>query len=233
MPVGKKHFSSISKAGWIFPVLIGVSLAAHAGFFATRLAFAPHLAGEEKPFADVIEVVLVEETPPPEPEPELPPEPEPEPEVEEEIEEMPPEPEPEVLPEPEPVATPQPTPQATPRPVSTPRPQQVKPRPVTPAPRPVANRVVEARPDVSRNAPPRYPESARRAKQEGRVMVRASVSAEGRVQSVRVQRSSGHSVLDRAALDAVRRWRFVPRQVNGQASPGEVDVPVNFFLTAS
>jgi periplasmic protein TonB len=214
-------------AGWIFPVLLAVSVAAHAGFFATRLAVTPRLAGDTQPAVDVIEVVLVEELPEPEPEPELPPEPEPEPEVE--MEELPPE----VIPEPEPVSTPQPTPQATPRPVSTPRPQAAKPRPPAPAPKTTANRVVKAKPDVSRNPPPRYPESARRAKQEGRVMVRASVSAEGRVQSVRIQRSSGHAVLDRAALDAVRKWRFVPQQVNGQSQASEVDVPVNFFLTPS
>lgn len=227
----KKNRHSTLNTAWIFPVLLGVSVAAHAGFFASRFVLAPNLVGEEQPSADVIEVLLIEEMPPPapEPEPEILPESEPEPLQKEEAEEMPPEPE--ILPEP--VATPQPTPQATPRPASTPRPQQAKPRPSAPAPRPVVNRVVEARPDASRNAPPRYPESARRAKQEGRVMVRASISAEGRVQSVRVLRSSGHSVLDRAALDAVRRWRFVPRQVNGKPSPGEVDVPVNFFLTGA
>ncbi|MCX7869936.1 MAG: energy transducer TonB, partial [Terrimicrobiaceae bacterium] len=94
-------------------------------------------------------------------------------------------------------------------------------------------RIVEARPDATRNLPPRYPESARRAKQEGRAIVRASISAEGRVQSARILRSSGHAVLDRAALDAVRRWRFLPRRINGQPQPGEVDVPINFFLTES
>jgi protein TonB len=216
--------------GWIFPILLAISVAAHAGFFAVRMGFAPELPGDEQPTTEFIEVVLIEERlPEPEPE-EMPPEPEPEVVIPPEpvIEELPPEPV-----EPEPVVKHVPAPQMPPKPVATPSPRPVAPQATTPAPRPVPARVVEARPDVSRNPPPRYPESARRAKHEGRVMVRASISADGRVQSVRVQRSSGHGVLDRAALDAVRRWRFLPRQVNGQPQASEIEVPVNFFLTAS
>lgn len=236
----RADFSLVKKAGWVFPVLLAVSVAAHAGFFAARFAVAPDLAGEQIPVTESIEVVLVEEIPVSESEPE--PSPPSEPEVE-----MPPEPlptpEPVVETPPEPEATPAPTPEPTPAPIpaATPKPQTPKPKPpaaakkppAQQAARPAPQRMVKARPDVSRNQPPRYPESARRAKQEGRAMVRATVSADGRVQSVKIQRSSGHAILDRAALDAVRRWRFIPQQVNGQNSASEVDVPVNFFLTES
>ena len=178
----------------------------------------------------MMEVELVEEIPPePEPEPEPPveemlpePEVEPEPELEEPVLEDPPEVE-EVVPE----ATPEPTP--TPKPVSKPLP---KPRPVsTPRPQPVRQPIVQkAAPETYRNPPPQYPQTARRNEWQGKVIVRAIVNPAGRVESVSVFRSSGHSVLDRAALDAVRRWRFRPGTVNGEPSRSTVEVPVNFRL---
>ena len=39
---------------------------------------------------------------------------------------------------------------------------------------------------------------------------------------------SGSRELDRAATDAVRRWRFTPAQSNGQAVPGSIEVPFDF-----
>ena len=50
---------------------------------------------------------------------------------------------------------------------------------------------------------------------EGTVALRALVSADGAVRSVEVAISSGSPVLDRAAADAVRRWRFTPATRNG------------------
>ncbi|HEX4836236.1 MAG TPA: energy transducer TonB [bacterium] len=50
---------------------------------------------------------------------------------------------------------------------------------------------------------------------EGTVALRALVSADGAVRSVEVATSSGSPVLDRAAADAVRRWRFTPATRDG------------------
>jgi protein TonB len=57
---------------------------------------------------------------------------------------------------------------------------------------------------------PRYPEAAARRKQEGATGVLLRVDASGRVRDVKVTRSSGSGALDRAAVEAFRKWRFAP-----------------------
>lgn len=56
---------------------------------------------------------------------------------------------------------------------------------------------------------PQYPEAARRNRLEGTVEIRITVGADGRVVEAGIERSSGHVILDREALETVRtRWRF-------------------------
>jgi periplasmic protein TonB len=81
-----------------------------------------------------------------------------------------------------------------------------------------------------RNPPPRYPLIARRNGEEGTVTLRVRVSAAGRAESVSVDTSSGSSTLDRAAVDAVKAWRFVPARRGAEAVDATVLVPVVFRL---
>ena len=80
------------------------------------------------------------------------------------------------------------------------------------------------------NQPPAYPLTARRRGIEGTVLLRVEIHANGHCQQVRVKRTSGHAVLDRAALEAVRQWRFVPARRGGHAVTATVDVPISFRL---
>jgi protein TonB len=80
------------------------------------------------------------------------------------------------------------------------------------------------------NPPPAYPAAARRRAQEGRVLVRAEVLADGRCSRVELKQGSGHELLDQAALEAVRKWRFVPARQGEQAVTAWVDVPIAFKL---
>ncbi len=80
------------------------------------------------------------------------------------------------------------------------------------------------------NPKPRYPELARQRGQEGTVFLLAEVDAQGAPQSVVVQKSSGHTLLDSAALQTVQRWRFNPARLAGLAVAGRVLVPVQFSL---
>jgi periplasmic protein TonB len=57
---------------------------------------------------------------------------------------------------------------------------------------------------------------ARRMGDEGEVRLDILVSAEGAVLEVKLKRTSGSELLDRAAVDAVKRWRFRPAQVDGK-----------------
>ena len=75
---------------------------------------------------------------------------------------------------------------------------------------------------------PLYPIMARQAHIDGVVILEAVLDDRGRVESVRVLRSI--SMLDQAAVDAVRQWRFTPALLNGQAVPVVMTVTVNFTL---
>jgi len=83
---------------------------------------------------------------------------------------------------------------------------------------------------LSANRKPVYPELARRRGQEGLVVLLAEVDAGGAATSVSVQHSSGHRLLDEAAVSAVRRWRFKPARYAGADVAGRVRVPVEFRL---
>jgi protein TonB len=77
---------------------------------------------------------------------------------------------------------------------------------------------------------PTYPVEAFRAREEGLVLVRADIDASGNATNVEVARRSGSRDLDRAATDAVRKWRFEPAIKNGKAVASTVQVPVEFKL---
>jgi protein TonB len=81
------------------------------------------------------------------------------------------------------------------------------------------------------NPKPDYPEVARQQHQEGMVVVSVEVGTDGRASDVILARSSGFPLLDTAALQAVRRWRFEPAQVGGLPVSSRVDVPVGFSLS--
>ncbi len=81
------------------------------------------------------------------------------------------------------------------------------------------------------NPRPRYPWISRRRGEQGRVVLEVAVAADGRAKEVRVKRSSGSARLDRAALAAVRAWRFKPALSYGRAVAGRIDVPIVFRLT--
>jgi len=80
------------------------------------------------------------------------------------------------------------------------------------------------------NPEPEYPSLSRRQREQGLVKLRVHVTEEGRAGEVMLHMSSGYDRLDRAALDAVRRWRFRPAQRAGTPVPGWVVVPVRFEL---
>lgn len=77
---------------------------------------------------------------------------------------------------------------------------------------------------------PNYPTDALRKNETGEVVVRIEVGADGEPTEVTLVSRSGSRSLDRAALQAAKRWRFLPAQQNGQAVPGAVEVPMAFSL---
>jgi len=222
--------------------LLGLIVAAHVGGLAllARLADEPPAPAELVP----IQVALIEApalvepapAPPPEPvvEPPRPPEPEPPPVV------RPPEP----TPPPKPVMK-----KATPKPVvKKPAPviesptalsaaeEPAPPPPPAPAATPAATAapaaVTAARFDAAylNNPRPGYPALSRRLREEGQVTLRVLVSPDGQPAQVELRTSSGSDRLDRAAREAVARWRFVPARRGDIAIESWVLVPIVFKL---
>jgi periplasmic protein TonB len=77
---------------------------------------------------------------------------------------------------------------------------------------------------------PRYPADSARAHEEGTVVLRVLVDADGRPQRVEIARSSGHARLDAAARDGVLHARFRPVMRDGAAVEAWGLVPVAFKL---
>ena len=78
--------------------------------------------------------------------------------------------------------------------------------------------------------PPVYPPRCLRMGLEGIVKVRVLVGENGVPQEVSVARSSGESLLDEAALEAVRQWVFKPATRNGVPARAYAVVPIEFKL---
>jgi len=90
--------------------------------------------------------------------------------------------------------------------------------------------IVSASPRYRTNPTPDYPLPCKRRREEGIVLLNVVVQADGLPAAIWLNRSSGHPLLDRAALDAVRRWTFEPGRAAGVPVSSLVVVPVRFKL---
>ncbi|MEZ9012633.1 TonB family protein [Vibrio splendidus] len=78
--------------------------------------------------------------------------------------------------------------------------------------------------------PPTYPRQARRRGIEGVAIYEVWLDAEGKQIKQALVNSSGVLILDNAALDAIKKWKFSPHTVNGRAIAHRVQLPVRFRL---
>jgi protein TonB len=80
---------------------------------------------------------------------------------------------------------------------------------------------------------PNYPENARRKGREGTVLLRVLVNEEGQAKTIEINKSSGDDSLDRAAREAIQRWRFIPARYGQKAVESWIRIPVDFRLADS
>jgi len=80
-------------------------------------------------------------------------------------------------------------------------------------------------------ARPAYPKRAREMGWEGTVLLRVEVRTDGSVAEVKIEQTSGYTMLDQSAVVTARGWRFAPEMDGGFTMPAIVDVPVRFDLT--
>ncbi|HYC41663.1 MAG TPA: energy transducer TonB [Noviherbaspirillum sp.] len=146
-------------------------------------------------------------------------------------------------PAPKPVAKPAPAPKPAPRTASPapapsqesaqeakPAPPAASPPPLTAAPpAPVRTSASEASYAATNRTPP-YPRISLSNGEEGTVVLRVLVTAEGTAGAVEVKASSGHTLLDESARKTVVTWRFKPATVDGRPVPEWYQVPIPFKL---
>ena len=84
--------------------------------------------------------------------------------------------------------------------------------------------------DYQAKSPPVYPAMSRRMGEQGRVVMRVLIGADGVPQQAEVLQSSGHGRLDRAAAEAVMSWRYVPGKRGGVPETMWFQVPIEFKL---
>ena len=195
----------------------------------------------------VVPVMAISQAEPPPPPPPKPPEPV-----------KPPEP-PKTPPPPkplQPVLTPPPTPQpptpATPEPPAVlaaptaaptapavpaappappPPPAPPAPAPAPPAPPPPAKvELPSSKADYLHNPPPDYPRMSKRLGEQGKVVVKVLIGEDGRAQKVELLTTSGFERLDKSAMEAAMRWRYVPGKRGGVAEAMWYQVPIQFTL---
>mgnify|MGYP003616306966 FL=1 len=116
--------------------------------------------------------------------------------------------------------------------LDTPRAVDVQAPPPSPPAPPAAVSDMSSGVDPSSRAmnPPKYPPEEQRRGIQGTTVLVVSIDASGGVLDVEVEKSSGNRNLDRAAVQAARRWRFNPEVRNGQKVASRVRVPVEFKM---
>lgn len=84
--------------------------------------------------------------------------------------------------------------------------------------------------DYLQNPAPAYPPLSRKLREEGKALLLVQVSARGEAESVQIKQGSGFFRLDEAAVNAVRKWRFIPARRGTESVASSVVVPVVFRL---
>ncbi len=116
-------------------------------------------------------------------------------------------------------------------PAPPPPPAPPAPPPAPPAPPPPAKvELPSSKADYLHNPPPEYPRMSKRLGEQGKVVVRVLIGPDGAPQKVELQTSSGFERLDKSAMDAAMRWRYVPGKRGGVAEAMWYQVPIQFTL---
>ncbi len=96
--------------------------------------------------------------------------------------------------------------------------------------KPAKQVVRTTRPMYQTNPPPKYPEMARKRGFEGNVVLEVLVDRHGTVTNLRLLLSSGHPILDKAAMRSVKNWTFEPGMKGKTKVEMWVKIPIRFEL---
>jgi periplasmic protein TonB len=99
----------------------------------------------------------------------------------------------------------------------------------TPPVAPARTRASEANYAASNRLPP-YPRLSQINNEEGTVLLRVLVKADGSAGTIEIKKSSGYPLLDKSASTTVQTWRFTPATVNGKPVDEWYEIPIPFKL---
>jgi len=91
----------------------------------------------------------------------------------------------------------------------------------------------KAKPFYHHNPKPVYPPLAKRRGWEGTVLLLVEVLPNGACRDIQIKQTSGYTLLDKAAVKAVKRWKFTPGLENGIPQTTVILVPIRFSLRTS
>lgn len=117
----------------------------------------------------------------------------------------------------------------TPSPVASAAPPTAPPAPATPR-TPAAKTTASDAAYAASNRKPPYPRLSRANNEQGTVVLRVMVRADGTAGTVEIKTSSGYPLLDNSARNTVHTWRFNPATVNGKPVDEWYEVSIPFKL---
>lgn len=96
---------------------------------------------------------------------------------------------------------------------------------------PVDYEKLDEKPQVIKSVKPNYPEKARKDNLTGTTFVEVEVDTKGKVIVAKVKESSGHALLDEAAVEAAKKFEFSSGMKDGEAVSTRMVIPFKFSLT--
>lgn len=81
------------------------------------------------------------------------------------------------------------------------------------------------------NPEPEYPAIAKSRGWQGKVKLRVRVSAGGAISNIEIEQTSGHEILDEAAIETVKKYQFIPAKQGDTAVACAVIVPITFRIS--
>ncbi len=91
-----------------------------------------------------------------------------------------------------------------------------------------STQIAPTQPMAVETPPPAYPEELACAGVSGQVGIILNIGADGMPKDVRVEDGSGHPELDKAAVDAVKGWKFQAGTSRGKPAETPLRVPITF-----
>ncbi len=89
---------------------------------------------------------------------------------------------------------------------------------------------VDEKPQLVLKKAPVYPEIAKSIGLKGNVLLRLNIGSDGGVNNIEVISSEPEGVFDKAAIDAVSKWRFKPASLGGEHVATSVNIPLKFEI---